>query len=78
MDRDMKIALFGTGLLVAATVFLTIDVITGRATVTVYNAVQFLLVSVSLAFANRALYITAMGSALCAVCWFVILCKAAI
>lgn len=75
MNRDMKIALFGTGLLVASTLFLMVDVLTGRATVTTYNAFQFLTVSIALGFANRALYITATGSGLCAVFWFVILVR---
>ena len=68
MNRDMKIALFGTGLLVASTLFLMVDVLA-------YNAVQFLTVSVALGFANRALYITATGSGLCAIFWLVILVK---
>jgi len=75
MNRDMKLALFSSGLLVAFTLVLMVDVLMGRATVTVFNAASFTVACLVLGYANRYHYLSATATALNGVFWFIMLIK---
>lgn len=75
MNRDMKLALVSSGLLVAFTVVLMVDVLMGRATVTAFNALSFTVACLVLGYANRLHYISATATAFNGVCWFIMLIK---
>jgi hypothetical protein len=75
MNRDMKLALFSSGLLVAFTVVLMVDVLMNRATVTVFNAASFTVACFVLGYANREHYLSASATAFNGALWFIMLIK---